>query len=80
MKEQILIQKTGLFIFLALLFIYCIPGMVYADLVFTAGETTTREIEENTTRGTNIGSPLRYSAEGVNSCTRVTTWSRCEGI
>ena len=72
MKKQVLIQKTSLFIFLALLFIYCIPGMVYADLVFTEGETTTREIEENTTRGTNIGSPLRYSTEGIDSCIRVT--------
>ena len=68
MKRQILTQKISISIFLALLFIFNIQGMVYADLEFTEGDTTTREIEENTPAGTNIGASLRYTAEGVNSC------------
>ena len=68
MKQQILTQKTILFVFSALLFLYSIQGVVYAGLEFTEGETATREIEENTPAGTHIGASLRYTAEGVNSC------------
>ena len=69
MKYQVLTRKLTVFIFTALLFIYLIHGMAYAELEFAEGETTTREIAENTPAGTNIGESLRYSA---NSCTRVT--------
>ena len=67
MKQQVLARKISVFIFTALLFIYCIEGIGYAELEFTEGEMATREIAENTPRGTNIGESLRFSAD---SCTR----------
>ena len=68
MKRQVLNPKISVFIFTAL-FIYLIHSVAYAELEFAEGDTTTREIAENTPAGTNIGESLRYSA---NSCTRVT--------
>ena len=74
MKQQVLTQKISISTFLALLFIFNIQGMVYADLEFTEGDTTTREIAENAPRGTNIGAPVRYSAEPFDSC--IDIWLR----
>ena len=67
MKQQVLARKTSMFIFTALLFIHIIHGVVYAELEFTEGEATTREVAENTPTGTNIGESLRFSTD---SCTR----------
>ena len=86
MKKQVLTRKNIVSVFTALLFIYGIHGVGYAELTFTEGDTTTRETEENTPAGTNIGVSLRYSREGVDSCSGVillwcdTSWSRCKGI
>ena len=68
MKKQVLTRKNIVSVFTALLFIYVIHGVGYAELAFTEGETATREITENTVAGTNIGEPLRYSSD---SCTSV---------
>ena len=68
MKKQVLTRKNIVSVFTALLFIYGIHGVGYAELTFTEGETATREITENTAAGTNIGEPLRYSSD---SCTSV---------
>ena len=70
MKQQVLTQKSRVLILSALLFIfiYGIHGMSYAGLEFTAGETATREIAENTTAGRYIGAPLKYS---VSSCASI---------
>ena len=67
MKQQVLARKISVFIFTALLFIHIIHGVVYAELEFTEGEATTREVAENTPTGTNIGESLRFSTD---SCTR----------
>ncbi len=71
MEKQILNQKIDMFIFWIVLLIIGIQNIGYAELEFTEGDTTTREIEENTPASTNIGASLRYTAEGVNSCSRV---------
>ena len=71
MKKQVLTRKNIVSVFTALLFIYGIHGVGYAELTFTEGDTTTRETEENTPAGTNIGVSLRYSREGVDSCSGV---------
>ena len=68
MKKQVLTRKNIVSVFTALLFIYGIHGVGYAELTFTEGDTTTREIEENTPAGTNIGVSLRYTREEVESC------------
>ena len=71
MEKQILNQKIDMFIFWIVLLIIGIQNIGYAELEFTEGDTTTREIEENTPASTNIGASLRYTAEGVNSCSSV---------
>ena len=68
MKKQVLTRKNIVSVFTALLFIYGIHGVGYAELTFTEGDTTTREIEENTPAGTNIGVSLKYTREEVESC------------
>ena len=69
MKQQILTQKIGMLIFMVLFFIYGIHTMSYARYVeFAEGDTTTREIAENTPAGTNIGAPLRYSTNLPDEC------------
>ena len=67
MKQQVLARKISMFIFTALLLIYSVHGVSYADLEFTEGEATTREIAENAVVGANVGDPLRFSAD---TCTR----------
>ncbi len=67
MKRQILTQKISMLIFTALLFIYVIHGVSYAELEFTEGEATTREIAEDAAIGTNVGDPLRFTSD---TCTR----------
>ena len=71
MKKQISNPKISLLIF-TMLFVCGIQNISYAGLEFIEGETTTREIAENAPAGTNIGTRLGYSAEGINSCSRVT--------
>ena len=62
MKRQVLAPKNSVFFFTALLFIYIIHGVAYAeDLKFIEGETTTREIAKNAAIGTNVGDPLRFA-------------------
>ncbi len=70
MKQQILTQKLSMLIFTALFFIYSIPTMSYAHrrVEFVEGDTTTREIAENTPADTNIGEPLRYSTNLPDEC------------
>lgn len=68
MKQQILNQKTNVFIFTVSLLIYGIHGISYAALEFEEGSTTTREIAENTPKSRNIGELLRYTAEGEDDC------------
>lgn len=70
MKQQILTQKLSMLIFTALFFIYSIPTMSYAHrrVEFEEGDTTTREIAENTPADTNIGEPLRYSTNLPDKC------------
>ena len=71
MKQQILTQKLSMLIFAALFFIlYSIPTMSYAHrrVEFVEGDTTTREIAENTPADTNIGEPLRYSTNLPDEC------------
>ena len=70
MKQQILTQKLSMLIFTALFFIYSTPTMSYAHrrVEFVEGDTTTREIAENTPTGTNIGEPLRYSTNLPDEC------------
>ena len=70
MNQQVLTQKFSMFIFSALFFIYGIPTMSYAhrSVEFVEGDTTTREIAENTPAGTNIGEPLRYSTNLPDQC------------
>ena len=69
MKRQILTQKIGMLIFMVLFFIYGIHTMSYARYVeFAEGDTTTREIAENTPADTNIGAPLRYSTNLPDKC------------
>ena len=69
MKHQILNQKTSAFIFTVLFFIYGIHAMSYAHYVeFAEGDTTTREIAENTPKDTYIGDPLRYSTNLPDEC------------
>ena len=69
MKHQILNQKTSAFIFTVLFFIYGIYAMSYAHYVeFAEGDTTTREIAENTPKDTYIGDPLRYSTNLPDEC------------
>ena len=70
MKPQVLNSKISMFI-LSALFIYCIHGMSYADLEFVEGDTTTREIAENTPDCRNISNPLIYSADGVEDCINI---------
>ncbi|MCY4403447.1 MAG: leucine-rich repeat domain-containing protein [Candidatus Poribacteria bacterium] len=67
MKKQILNQKTYVLIFTVLL-VYGIHGIGYAELEFAEGNSTTREIAENTPKCNNIGAPLRYSAEEAENC------------
>ncbi len=67
MKQQISNQKINIFIF-TLLFVFGIQVMAYAGLEFVEGDSTTREIAENTPRCTNIGSLIRYTAEGIDDC------------
>ncbi len=74
MKQQVLTHKLTVFIFTALLFIYGIHAVAYADLEFAEGDTTTREIAENTPVCRNIGLPLRYSAEEAEDC--IDIWLR----
>ncbi len=62
MKQQVLTQKISISIFFALLFIFNIHGMADAELKFIEGETTTREIAENTAVGTDVGDPLRFAS------------------
>lgn len=69
MKQQVLTQKNGILIFTVLFFIYGINAMSYARRVeFVEGDTTTREIAENTPADTNIGEPLRYSTDLPDEC------------
>ena len=69
MKQQVLTQKSGILIFTVLFFIYGINAMSYARRVeFVEGDTTTREIAENTPADTNIGEPLRYSTDLPDEC------------
>ena len=70
MKQQVLTQKISMLIFTALFFIYTIPTMSYAHrrVEFVEGDTTTREIAENTPADTNIGEPLRYSTNLPDEC------------
>ena len=70
MKQQVLTPKLSMLIFSALFFIYNIPTMSYAHrrVEFVEGDTTTREIAENTPAGTNIGEPLRYSTNLPDNC------------
>ena len=69
MKQQVLTRKSVMLIFTVLFFIYGINTMSYARRVeFVEGETTTREIAENTPSGTNIGEPLRYSTNLPDEC------------
>ena len=70
MKQQILTQKLSMLIFTALFFIYSIHTMSYAHrrVEFVEGDTTTREIAENTPADTNIGEPLRYSTNLPDEC------------
>ena len=74
MERQVLNQKISVFIFTASLFIYCIQGIVYADLEFAEGDTTIREIAENMPACANVGAPVRYSAEPFDSC--IDIWLR----
>ena len=74
MRQQFLNHKIIAFIFLALLFIYGIQVVGYAELEFTEGETTTREIAENRAACTDVGAPVRYSAEPFDSC--IDIWLR----
>ena len=71
MKRQVLTQKISVFIFMALSFIYCSRSMAHGNLEFTEGESTTREIVEQSSAGTNIGEPLRYSTEEIFDCVRL---------
>lgn len=71
MRRQILTRSSNLFIFIVVFSICGLQGMSYADLEFTEGEETAREIAENSPSGTNIGDPLRYAAEGIHNCHRV---------
>ncbi|MCY4403448.1 MAG: leucine-rich repeat domain-containing protein [Candidatus Poribacteria bacterium] len=73
MKKQILNQKTYVLIFTMLL-VYGIHGIGYAGLEFAEGNSTTREIAENTPKCNNIGAPLRYSAEEAENC--IDIWLR----
>ena len=68
MKRQVLTQKISMLIFIALFFMYNIHAMGYVPLEFVEGDTTTREIAENTPAGTNIGEPLKYSPKLPDSC------------
>ena len=69
MKQQVLTQRSGMLIFTVLFFIYGINAMSYARRVeFVEGDTTTREIAENTPANTNIGEPLRYSTDLPDEC------------
>lgn len=69
MKRQVLTQKLSILIFTALFFMYGIHTVSYAHRVeFAEGDTTTREIAENTPAGTNIGEPLRYSTNLPDKC------------
>ena len=70
MKQQVLTQKFSMLIFTALFFIYGISTMSYAHrrVEFVEGDTTTREIAENTPADTNIGEPLRYSTNLPDKC------------
>ena len=68
MKRQVLNQKISMLIFIALFFMYNIHAMGYVPLEFVEGDTTTREIAENTPAGTNIGEPLKYSPKLPDSC------------
>ena len=72
MKPQALTSKNNLFIFIVILLICSLQNIGYADLAFMEDEPALREIAENTPAGANIGSPLRYSAEGVHGCLRAT--------
>ena len=74
MKQRVFTQKISMLIFMASFSIYCINGMSYADLEFAEGNSTTREVAENTPVCKNIGAPLRYSAEGVEDC--IDIWLR----
>ena len=74
MERRVLTQKISMLIFTALLFIYVMHGVSYADLEFVEGDAATREIAENTPECRNIGAPLRYSAEGVEDC--IDIWLR----
>ena len=67
MKKQVLARIHIVSIFTALLFIYVIHNVSYADLEFTEGEAATREIMENAAVGANVGNPLKFSAD---TCTR----------
>ena len=71
MKRQVLNPKISVFIFIALSFIYCSLAMAHGDLEFTEGESTIREIAENTAAGTNIGEPLKYSIGDIFDCVRL---------
>lgn len=70
MKQQVSTQKISMLILSALFFIYSIPTMSYAHrrVEFVEGDTTTREIAENTPADTNIGEPLRYSTNLPDQC------------
>ncbi len=75
MKHQILKQKIGVFVIMAIIFaFYSTLAEAHGDLEFNEGNTTTREIAENTAAGTDIGEPLRYSIGIFDTCVRV--WLR----
>ncbi len=71
MERRVLTQKISMLIFTALFFIYGINAVSYANLAFEEGDTTTREIAENTPECRDIGAPLIYSAEGVKDCINI---------
>lgn len=69
MKQQVLMQKVSVYIFIAFLFVsYSTHAVAHGRLEFTEGESTIREIAENTPAGTNIGEPLRYSSGEIFDC------------
>ena len=67
MKHQVFARNISVFIFTALLFIYGTHGVSHAELEFTEGEATTREIAENTPAGTNVGNSLRFTSDTCTS-------------
>ena len=72
MKRQVLTQKISVFIFMAFLFVsYSTHAVAHGTLEFTEGESTIREITENTPAGINIGEPLRYSSGEIFDCVRI---------